>query len=297
LLKIQEKIRGRVVKPQALRKVVANSTTEHSSPDSDNDISKKPAPGTNKVLKEIVNEPEVPAVDEKAPTIVNDDQREVKKVTEDKDAAETRSSSSVELSDLGEEKKLEIQSDEDIIAKETDYDKAKEKAKSASEEKVSIEEDAVIETSYDDPEKTDISTSTQAQVEEKPAKTKSTRKKSTSTKKKSDPKKSDEDMLDSIVVEEGRNSALDQDGVVVKKGSKVEVEGNINDIDSTLTIGGSDEGDDGGVTFSSNDVIDEGEATFSSSGEDSPVEITEDNATVIVDSDGDIDVSALLDNL
>ena len=52
---------------------------------------------------------------------MNDDQTEVGKVTSDDDAAESRSSSSVELSDAGEEKKLEIVSDEDSVAKMTEH--------------------------------------------------------------------------------------------------------------------------------------------------------------------------------
>ena len=268
LLEIQEKIRGKAVKPQALRTVIANSTVEHSSPDNDNDINRAQTPGKSEELKKIVNEPETTVEDEKKLNIVDDDQHVVKKVTEDKDAAEARSSSSVELSDASEEKKLEILSDEDSIAKETSYD-AKESKPAKEEPKVSIEEAAVKETDYSDPEKTDIGSSTQAQVEK--------------------------NLLDGLTVDEGDNGALSQDRVVVKKASPIEVEGT-SDIESKLTVGGSEDGIDGAVVTESNSEIVDGEATFSSSGEDSPVQISEDSA-VVVDSDDSIDVSALLDAL
>jgi hypothetical protein len=90
---------------------------------------------------------------------------------------------------------------------------------------------------------------------------------------------------------------LNQDGVVVKVGSKIEVEGNNSDIESTLTVGASDEGNDGVATFSANDEINEGKATFGSSGENSPVEVIEASAAVIVESDDGIDVQSLLDTL
>jgi len=294
LLKVQEKIRGRIVKPQSLRKVIANSTVEHSSPDTNHDLSRNPAPGTNKELKKIVNE------EETALKVVNDDQREVRKVTKDDQAAETRSSSSVEISDAAEEKKREIISDEDSVAKKTTYDNKKEDSKNTeSTEKVSVEEDVVVETAYDDPKRTDISSSTQAQVEEKPAKTKATGKKTVSkkaTSKKSPTKKVEEDALEGLTIEDSLNTPLDQDGVVVKKGSPIEVEGNIRDIDSKLTIGGVDS-EDSGVVFESNSEITVGKASFSKSGEDIAVDITSDNAVVVTDSDDSIDVSSLLDSL
>ena len=291
LAKIQEKIKGKAVKPQTLRKVVANSSIEHSAPDSDNDISRKPAPGAAEEFKKIVNE------EEKTVTVVNDDQREVSKVTEDAEAAETRSSSSVELSDASEEKKREIVSDEDSVAKKTNYDGKEDPVKEEGE-KVSIEEDAVIETNYDDPEKTDISSSTQAQIEKTPAKAKNTKK--ASTKKKQEPiSKGVAELLgelDGDTTVSSGDDALGQEGVVVKKGSKIKVDSKITDIEAPLTIGASDEGDDGAVTFSSNDTINDGEATFSSSGEDSPVEVSGDTATII-ESDSDIDVESLLEAL
>jgi hypothetical protein len=309
LAKIQEKIRGKAVKPQTLRTVIANSTVEHSSPNTDHDISKKPKPGTHEELKTIVNDPEDGDKDV-ASKIINDDQHVVATVSKVEDSAEVRSSSTVELSDVGEAKKLEIVSDEDTVAKRTSYDRNTEAPKKAQDDnKISVEEDAVIETDYKDPEKTDIGSSTKAQVVEKPAKAKSSKKAAKKTVKKASSRilkesaqaaknnKNDEkDILDSIVVDEGPSTPLNQDGVVVKKTSPIEVDGSVRDIESTLTVGGNEE-TDGAVTFSSNNTIDEGEATFSGSGESAPVEVSTETATVITESDDGIDVTSLLDDL
>lgn len=286
LKQIQDKIRGKSVKPQALRRVIVNSSLEHSSPDTDNDISRKQAPGKSEEFKKIVNEPE--AEETTSSNIINDDQRVVAQVTTGDEQAEARSSSSVEISDASEERTLEIVSDETLVIKETSYDKEKTSDKK-EEPKISIEEDAVVETTYNDPKKTDISSSTQAQIEETPAKAKDTKKKGPAS-------KATKTLLDGLDTKEGRATDYsDQDGVVVKKGSVITVESD-SDIASTFTIGSSDEGSEGTVTFSANNEISDGEVTFGSSGEDSPVDVSTDNA-VIIDSGDSIDVQSLLDSL
>lgn len=281
---IQEKIRGKSVKPQALRRIVANAPIEHSSPNADNDLNRGPVPGMNIELKKIVNE--APNPDEVVKmAIINDDQREVKRITSEEGAAETRSSSSVELSELNSNKPREIVSDEESIAKVTSYPNTNTPKVIDEKSIISNEEDAVMETSYKGSGKTDISSSTQAQIMatpalvKKPGLVKSVKNILTGSKK------------------ANTNDALEQDGVVVKKGSPIVVEGDIRDIQSTLTIGAIDEGDDGAVTFGSNKDIDDGDATFGSSGDFSVEDISTENSTIVTESEDDIDVSSLLDNL
>ena len=139
-----------------------------------------------------------------------------------------------------------------------------------SRREVSSEQDAVIETNYGTEMSAEVGSSTKAQIEQDVIMKKATTQ---------------------VPVKRQVITEASQDGVVVRKVSKIPEETlrTQDGITSKVTVSAGDEGSDGEVTFSSNSDIDEGEAVFSK---------TEDAVTDLGgggSDDGDIDVNDILD--
>ena len=303
LLKIQEKIRGKVVSPMTLRKVIANSSIEHSSPDTDHDISRKQKPGAHEDLKKMVNEKEVPQ-EAPASKITFDDETVVGTVTHSEGEADVRSNSSVEISDAEADTKRVVVSNEDSVVKETKYADTQVPGAPKTASKISVEQAPVKKTDYAKATSTDIGSSTQAQTVstvKKDAKKTPVKEVVKKVIKQAPPPVADDIDIDFGMSEDpvevkSSKVSMEQDGVVVKKTSAIVVE-HEGGIESVLTVGGNTIDEDAGVTFSSNNEVNDGEVVFSKSGGYSPVEINEDSAVVVTTSDDGIDVSDLLDSL